>query len=65
MTTKDYSIIAHAILIATVEQDARARVARSIAAELEEENPHFDRIKFLTACGVSHFVLRKDFEVAT
>ncbi len=53
MTTKDYTKIARAILVATVEQDARARVARSIADELQADNERFDRAKFLSACGVA------------
>lgn len=61
MTRKDFELIAG--VIKALRQDQRDRgafahnpdlkeVAEWFALTLQEENPRFDRDKFLTACGV-------------
>lgn len=60
MTRKDYELIAGTISHAVKNYDgedwtmlgAGAAIARLLADELAEDNPRFDREKFLTACGV-------------
>lgn len=62
MTRKDFELIAG--VIKALKQDQRDRgafahnpdlkeVAEWFALTLQEENPRFDRDKFLTACGVN------------
>ncbi|MEI8137824.1 MAG: hypothetical protein WCH21_10915 [Bacteroidota bacterium] len=65
MTKKDYVLIASEVnkVISRYkgENDNMAinvvygaeSVAKLLALKLEEENPKFDRVKFLTACGVT------------
>lgn len=61
MTKKDHAIIAkvfndtHERYKSTVHHEARRAVettARYMATVLAEDNSSFDRVKFLTACGV-------------
>jgi len=65
MTRKDYVMIAGIIkdcnLIPTlnknkeeglIQADILFTVASQLAYKLEQDNPRFDRTKFLTACGV-------------
>jgi hypothetical protein len=65
MTRKDYVMIAGIIkdcnLIPTlnknkeeglIQADILFTVASQLAYKLEQDNPRFDRAKFLTACGV-------------
>jgi hypothetical protein len=60
MTRKDYVIIADSIKASrenwegfTPEaQDAIDGLARSLSSKLQEDNDRFDRVRFLTACGV-------------
>jgi len=60
MTRKDYIRIADAMLSARNEaRGANSRVVLDIAVDnlawtLEQDNPRFDRARFLTACGVEH-----------
>ena len=54
MTRKDFELIANAIKEITANdypQD-RADKAGLFARVLETTNPRFDRVRFLTACGV-------------
>lgn len=61
MTRKDYQLIAKAIKRASenwegFEEECPAVVIAGISAilavHLEQENPRFDRARFLEACGV-------------
>jgi len=65
MTRKDYVMLAGIIkdcnLIPTlnknkeeglIQADILFTVASQLAYKLEQDNPRFDRTKFLTACGV-------------
>jgi hypothetical protein len=65
MTRKDYVMIAGILkdcnLIPTlnknkeeglIQADILFTVASQLAYKLEQDNPRFDRAKFLTACGV-------------
>ena len=57
MTRKDYQLIASAISelasdFGKGEVVAINLVADTLADALAQENPRFDRAKFLTACGV-------------
>jgi hypothetical protein len=62
MTRKDYVLIAQAIKtqieLSTKfeEEESRAgakNIAYDLAWKLSEDNPRFDRARFLTACGVN------------
>lgn len=50
MQHRHFAIIAG--IIAQMEPEARARVAREFAAKLAPTNPRFDRKRFLMACEV-------------
>jgi len=57
MTRKDYILIAAAIQSAMIQgysgaEWARQCVAHNIALALANDNPRFDRERFLKACGV-------------
>lgn len=63
MTKKDYVLISKTINhhLATMAMSGEATplefqtigaIACKLAKELEQDNPRFDREKFLTACGV-------------
>jgi|SanBayMetagenome_1026888.scaffolds.fasta_scaffold01250_23 hypothetical protein len=56
MTRKDYVLIAgvfaHFGKICDLEETIGADLAYKFADVLEEDNPRFDRHKFLVACGV-------------
>ena len=54
MTRKDYVMIADTIATAWhASADSKADLAYKFADVLEEDNPRFDRARFLTACGVN------------
>lgn len=53
MTRKDYELIAQAIANVWCDSEAQMAIAESLASELEQENPRFDRSRFLSACGVN------------
>ena len=54
MTKKDYIIIARAIKFSCdiKVNDTAKRIAEGLVYELTQDNPRFDRERFLTACGV-------------
>lgn len=58
MTRKDYIAIANAIRLAGTANTSRGHnsgvydVARILCETLANDNPRFDRARFLTACGV-------------
>jgi len=57
MTRKDYVMLAEVInRSATASTESSfidfARMAEDLATELKNDNPRFDRDRFLTACGV-------------
>ena len=53
MTRKDYVMIADTIGGMTyLNETDRATIAHDFADQLEQDNPRFDRDRFLTACGV-------------
>lgn len=59
MTRKDYELIAEVFKSALEKETGNnerqvgiSRVAHILAFELENENPRFDHIKFLKACGL-------------
>ena len=51
MTRKDYILIAAAIACVD-DYDARQEAASYLAINLAKDNPRFDRVRFLEACGV-------------
>lgn len=53
MTRKDYQLIAQAIADVWCENTAQLYIAESIADALAQDNPRFDRARFLDACGVN------------
>jgi len=58
MTRKDYQLIASAINgqrqgFGRGETVAISSLAETLADALAQDNPRFDRAKFLTACGVN------------
>lgn len=60
MTKKDYELIAGEISKSVLNNEdsyqaemALTYLARSLSTRLAEENPRFDRARFLTACGVT------------
>ena len=62
MTRKDYELIASAIRRAKAaqggsvgQQIGSTDCAYTLAASLAAENPRFDRVRFLKACGVEHY----------
>ncbi len=57
MTRKDYVMIAEIINRNSTSGNEStyiqfARMAEDLATELQNDNPRFDRDRFLTACGV-------------
>jgi hypothetical protein len=61
MTKKDYELIAKAIETSgsmyfnqneAEKVSAMIEFAYSIATSLKEDNPRFDRVRFLEACGI-------------
>lgn len=52
MTKKDYQLIADAVRQMFSLGDNHLYVADMLAVKLAQDNPKFDRDKFLTACGV-------------
>jgi len=60
MTRKDYELIARALKISGLNWEDGAtpetvirEVAGQLAYTLAQDNPRFDRARFLTACGVN------------
>ena len=56
MTRKDYVLLAAAIASADCYDDGELigpAVVQAIADALAQDNPRFDRDRFLTACGVT------------
>ena len=56
MTKKDYVRIARAVAISKSQMGPLAQAGINLAAieladELQEDNQHFDRARFLRACG--------------
>ena len=63
MTKKDYIIIAKSVWRSgfikdkdknrqKAKEDTRRLIAIDLSSELKDDNPRFDREKFLTACGL-------------
>ena len=54
LTKKDYELIAGVLKLADAEcwTDHIELIAEEMADSLEQDNPKFDRNKFLTACGI-------------
>ena len=53
MTRKDYQLIADVIAVNWFgSAELKADLANNLADKLEQDNPRFDRARFLTACGV-------------
>lgn len=57
MTRKDYVLIAEAFKVAAEAVDYPERLgallaANEIAHRLEQDNPRFDRPRFMAACGL-------------
>ena len=60
MTRKDYELIATAIRTEaentkprSISRDTCDTIARRMADRLADDNPQFDRDRFLAACGVA------------
>jgi hypothetical protein len=69
MTRKDYVMLAGIIkdcnliptlnnnkALASIQADMLFTVASQLAYKLEQDNPRFDRAKFLTACGLKEAI---------
>jgi hypothetical protein len=58
MTRKDYELIAGVFAgiaeIIDINETVGADIAQRLADALEEENPRFNRARFLSACGVAN-----------
>jgi len=56
MTRKDYQLIAEVFAnfgqMIELEETIGAEIARELANVLQNDNPRFDRARFLDACGV-------------
>lgn len=53
MTRKDYKLIAEVIAVSWFgSAELKADLVNNLADKLEQDNPRFDRAKFLTACGL-------------
>lgn len=56
MTRKDYVMIAEVFAyfsrICDIEETIGADIARDLGTVFQEDNPRFDRARFLDACGV-------------
>lgn len=53
MTRKDYKLIAEVIAVSWFgNAELKADLANNLADKLEQDNPRFDRSRFLIACGV-------------
>lgn len=52
MTRKHFTIIAQ-VVNSIDNMDVRREVALNFASELRKENPRFDIVRFVKACGVS------------
>jgi hypothetical protein len=54
MTRKDYKLIAEVIAVSWFgSAELRADLVNNLADKLEQDNPRFNRSRFLTACGVN------------
>lgn len=53
MSKKDYNLIAQAIADTYCDSAAQLAIAEKIADRLADENPLFDKQRFLAACGVA------------
>lgn len=51
MTRKDYQLIAE-VFARSAGDDLAKLIALNLADKLAEDNPRFDKARFLTACGV-------------
>jgi hypothetical protein len=51
MTRKDYVMIAE-VFARSAGDDLAKLIALNLADKLAEDNPRFDKARFLTACGV-------------
>lgn len=55
MSRKDYVRIAHVVATAACDRDTATAVAiaHGVATVMAQDNPRFDRDRFLKACGVT------------
>ena len=53
MTRQHFKVIAEVIKKADVTDDQRKALARDMASEMWQFNSHFDRARFILACGVT------------
>ena len=51
MTRKDYQLIAE-VFARSAGDDLAKLIALNLADKLEQDNPRFNKARFLTACGV-------------
>jgi len=51
-TKKDYVAVANAIHTATADAISKENIAFALIAYFEQDNPRFDRARFLLACGL-------------
>jgi hypothetical protein len=53
MTRKDYKLIAEVIAVNMFDSyEGKVDLVDNLANKLEQDNPRFDRARFLEACGV-------------
>jgi hypothetical protein len=53
MTKKDYIILAKVIYQAKIQELSIAELAENMADELKQDNPNFNRNRFLEICGLT------------
>jgi hypothetical protein len=53
LSKKDYMLIAQAIADTWCDSAAQLAIAEKLADRLADENPSFDKLRFLAACGVA------------
>ena len=52
MTKKDFTLIANVIRDTTADESVKKELALNFAAEFQKENPRFDVVRFVRACGL-------------
>ncbi len=62
MTRKDYVIIADAIRALVTTHHDKWILSRTLSDSFSEDNPHFDRERFLVGCGLRETSSVSDYE---
>ena len=56
MTKKHYEAIARIILQCEMENESRDMLVYMLADYFAQDNPRFDRVRFITACGIEQSI---------